>query len=246
MSNSCNIYIISDLHLSISVDKPMDIFGEGWTDYMSRLKEEWSAVVKTEDIVIIPGDISWGMTLSEALADLQFLNELPGKKILMKGNHDYWWTSLLKLNNMKAEHGLDTLEFMQTSSLYIEECDTAVVGTRGWKYIGDEEFSDGDLKIYKRELIRFEMSIKDSQKHGASNIICIFHYPPFNAKTEASGFTELMKKYGIEKCFFGHLHGIKGGKFLCAEDITPYAVTDGIDCRLISADYVSFKPVKIL
>lgn len=244
-SNS-KIYIISDLHLSHSVDKPMDIFGDKWTDYMKVIEKSWSSKVCADDTVIIPGDISWGMTLPEALADLEFLNALPGKKILMKGNHDYWWTSLLKLNNLKTEHNLSTIQFMHTNSLYIEECDTVVVGTRGWKCLGDRDFSSDDMKIYKREILRFEMSLKDAAKYNASKTICIFHYPPFNFKAEPSGFTEIMNKYGIKECFFGHLHGFSGRCFSDTNDLVPYADTDGIKCRLVSADYIDFSPVKVL
>lgn len=245
MVKKSKIYIISDLHLSLSVDKPMDIFGDNWSDYMSKIKCSWDSLVSDEDYVIIPGDISWGMTLDEASEDLKFLNALPGKKILMKGNHDYWWTSLLKLNNLKSELCLNSLFFMNTNSFYIEGCDTVVVGTRGWKCPGDGEFSEDDLKIYKRELLRFEMSLKDAEKHGAKDKICVFHYPPFNSKKEPSGFTDIMSNYGINKCFFGHLHGIFGGVFNDTEEIPVFTSPDSVDCKLISADYIGFSPARI-
>lgn len=245
MNDVCKIYIISDLHLSLSVDKPMDIFGAGWRDYVANLKKSWEEIVSDDDYVIIPGDISWGMTQDEAADDLRFLNELPGKKILMKGNHEYWWNSLQKLNRMKAELNLDTLFFMNTNSFYIEELDIAVVGTRGWKCPDDRDFSDEDLKIYKREVLRFEMSVKDSEKYNPKELICVFHYPPFDYKYQPSGFIEMMKKYGIVECFFGHLHGVEGDVFNQGKDIPVFAAPDDVICRLVSADYVNFSPVRI-
>jgi len=245
MNNNSKIYIISDLHLSNTVDKPMDIFGAQWSDYMSRIKHEWEMRVSCDDYVIIPGDISWGMTLEEACEDLKFLNRLPGRKILMKGNHDYWWTSLLKLNMLKNEKCLESLNFMHTNSFYINECDTVIVGTRGWKCPGDKDFTADDMKIYKRELLRFEMSLKDAEKYGAADKICIFHYPPFNAKSEPSGFTEIMKNHGIKECFFGHLHGLCGGVFENAYNMPVFATVDGIEARLVSSDYIDFIPLNI-
>ena len=244
--NNINIYIISDLHLSLSVNKPMDVFGEKWVDYVSRIRAEWESSVTCDDYVIIPGDISWAMTLEEATDDLLFLNNLPGKKILMKGNHDYWWSSLSKLSSLKKELNLDSLFFMHTSSFYIEECDAVVGGTRGWRCTGDKDFTEADLKIYKREILRFEMSLKDSSKYSNSRKICIFHYPPFNYKTEKSGFTDVMQMHGIDMCFFGHLHGLDGGKYCLAEDIPVFATIDGVDCRLVSSDYIEFTPVKVI
>ncbi|MBQ8165143.1 MAG: metallophosphoesterase [Clostridia bacterium] len=243
--NKTDIFIISDLHLSLSADKPMDVFGDLWDNYIARLKEAWCEKIGENDWVIIPGDISWAMTAEEAVPDLIFLNELPGKKVMMKGNHDYWWSSIAKLNQLKKDRHLDSLFFMHTSSFYIEECSVVVLGTRGWRCIGDKDFSEEDLKIYKRELLRFELSIKDAEKYDAEKRICIFHYPPFNGKYESSGFTDLMKKYKISECFYGHVHGIRGGVYKSFAEVPVSASVDGIDCRLISADYVNFSPVKI-
>lgn len=245
MNDKSKVYIISDLHLSLSVDKPMDIFGDNWSDYVLRLENSWKSIVSDADYVIVPGDISWGMTIDEAAEDLRFLNSLPGKKILMKGNHEYWWNSLQKLNRLKADLQLDTLFFMHTNSFYIEELGIAVVGTRGWKCPDDRDFSDDDMKVYKREVLRLEMSIKDAEKYNPCDMICVFHYPPFDYKAQPSAFTELMKKYGIGECFFGHLHGITGNVFKTGDEIPVFASPDGVVCRLVSSDYLSFSPVKI-
>ncbi|HHV59455.1 MAG TPA: serine/threonine protein phosphatase [Clostridiaceae bacterium] len=231
------LYAISDLHLAVSIAKPMDIFGFNWDNYMERLKQNWEETVREDDWVVIPGDISWATYLKQAVGDFKFIDDLPGKKIISKGNHDYWWTTLNKLLQFKEEYGLNTINFMHNTSFDLGNY--AICGTRGWKCPGDSDFSPEDRKIYERELQRLELSIK-SIKGGINGkkLIAAMHYPPFNTKMQPSGFVEIMQKYNVKMCIYGHLHG----------ESRKNAVTgniNNIEFRLISADYLGFKPQRI-
>ena len=230
------IFAISDIHLALSIDKPMDIFGPRWTDYMEKLKIFWEQTVGENDHVIIPGDISWATYLEEAYEDFRFINSLPGKKIITKGNHDYWWTTRKKLGEFLNKNGFNTIEFIQNNSVIIE--DTVICGTRGWNSPGDEEFSQEDRKIYERELQRLELSLTSAKKTDNDKIIVALHYPPFNSKGEPSGFVEIMNKYNVDICIFGHLHGVSCTKGLEGK-------IGNINYKLVSADYLGFKPIKI-
>ncbi|WP_027622549.1 metallophosphoesterase [Acetivibrio clariflavus] len=232
-----SIFAISDLHLALSIDKPMDIFGERWYNYMERLKQNWIKVVKDEDYIIIPGDISWATYLEQAYEDFNFIQSLPGKKIISKGNHDYWWTTLSKLNKFLDANNFKTISFMHNNSYNIEG--TTFCGTRGWKCPGDDEFSKEDEKIYERELQRLELSLKSSCiGTAAENIIVAMHYPPFNAKKEPSEFVEIMRKYNVRRCIYGHLHGAGFKSAVVGE-------FDGIEFNLVSADFLNFEPLKL-
>lgn len=231
-----SIYAISDLHLALSIDKPMDVFGNGWKNYMSRLKENWTATVQPEDAVIIPGDISWATYLEQAYEDFKFIEELPGKKIISKGNHDYWWTTLSKLERFLSGNGFSTISFMHNNSFKLENW--ILCGTRGWKCPGDDGFSGEDRKIYKRELQRLELSLKSAEAQG-SDIIAALHYPPFNSKKEPSEFVELLDKYGVKTCVYGHLHG-EGFKNAFEGEYL------GVNFRFVSADYLQFVPYKLI
>jgi len=229
------IYAISDLHLSLSIDKPMDIFGQGWTDYMNKLKTQWEDTVAECDTVIIPGDISWATYLEQAESDLKFIEALPGKKIISKGNHDYWWTTLSKLNKYMVDRGFRSISFMHNNSFKIDGY--VLCGTRGWKCPGDEGFTTEDRKIYDRELQRLELSLR-SFEDSCEKIIVALHYPPFNLKKESSGFVDIMNKYKVNMCIYGHLHG-EGFKNAVPAEFS------GISCRLVSADFLKFRPLRI-
>ncbi|NSW91470.1 MAG: metallophosphoesterase [Firmicutes bacterium] len=234
------IFVISDLHLALGVNKPMDMFGDRWINYMGRLKKSWEDVVSDGDYVIIPGDISWATYLEQSYEDFKFLNALPGKKIILKGNHDYWWTTLRKLETFMEKNNFFTIKFLHNNCYKIENI--ILCGTRGWKCPGDDEFGEEDKRIYYRELQRLELSLKCAAKitgnTSPESIIVAMHYIPFNTKRESSDFVEIMQRYNVKMCLYGHLHG---------EGIR--SVVEGkigeIEYRLVSADYLEFKPMRL-
>lgn len=224
------VYAIGDLHLSLGCEKPMDIF-KGWENYTEKLTEKWNTVVSDSDTVVIIGDISWGMTLDEALMDFRYINDrLKGHKIFLKGNHDYWWSTMAKIERFKQEHSLDRIEFLFNNSFVADGL--VICGTRGWTL---EESNSEELKIILREAGRLERSIK-SAKTAPDTVF--LHYPPITNSTKSQLIIDVMQKYNIERCYYGHLHG----------DAVPYAVNrsvDGISYRLLSADSIGFCPYKI-
>ncbi len=228
------IYTISDLHLSLGVGKPMNIFGDNWENHEEKVKDNWLKKVKEEDLVILPGDFSWAMYLEEAKKDFEYLNELPGTKLLLKGNHDYWWETLTKMKNFLQENNFKNIEFIYNNS-YIWE-NKIIVGTRGWS-----EQEDKAEKIIRRENLRLELSLKDGvQKFGGDKeIIVCMHYPPFNnyEKLELN-FIKTMKKYNVKTCIYGHIHG-EAGKDAIQGKI------DGINYIMASSDYTNFDLIKI-
>jgi uncharacterized protein len=226
------IFAISDLHLALNGDKPMDVFGENWYKHEEKIKSNWIEKIKEEDTVLIAGDISWSMKIEEGLKDLDFINELPGRKIMIKGNHDYWWTSISKLNKL-----FDGMNFIQ-NNFYAYE-DYAICGTRGWTCPGGEKYSPHDEKIYSREQIRLKLSLEESVKAGYKKHIVMLHYPPTNDKFEDSGFTEIIKQYEVQKVIYGHLHGPSLRRVLQGDrENTEYIMT--------SCDFIDFNPVRIL
>lgn len=204
------IYAIGDLHLSFGEEsnKPMDIFGKEWENHGERLKEYWNDTVKSEDIVIICGDVSWALRPEEADTDLKWIDALKGRKVIFKGNHDLWWQSTLKLNR---KYEGSSLTFVQNNAYMISnsEIDTgiAVCGSRGWICPGTDGFTGHDRKIYEREALRLKMSLDDGVRQGAEKIIGVLHFPPTNDKQQGSLFTETMEKYNVKTCIYGHLHG---------------------------------------
>lgn len=221
------IYTIGDLHFDFSKEKPMDIFGEKWIDHEEKIINNWKSLVKSGDLVILPGDITWALKLNEAKEDLKRIDQLPGKKVILKGNHDYWWTSLSKLNGL----GLESLFFMQNNS-YIYK-DYGIAGSRGWIARDNDDFKEDDEKIFAREIGRLKMSldgIKDTKKK-----IAIMHYPPFNIDLSPNEFVDIMKQYGVDTCLYGHLHS-EGHKFAVEGNI------HGIEFHCVSCDYINFKP----
>lgn len=231
-----SVFAIADLHLALGIDKPMDIFGGRWSNYMEKLKNNWIEVVKTEDTVIIPGDVSWATYIENAYEDFKFIEALPGRKVISKGNHDYWWTTTSKLNKYLISNGFETISFMHNNSFNIENL--AICGTRGWKCPGEDDFKKDDEKIYNREIERLELSLKASGSFDYNQRLVFLHYPPVTSKSQVSGFTDIMKKYGITRCFYGHLHG-EGIKGAIEGDY------EGIELKLISADYLNFMPLLI-
>jgi hypothetical protein len=230
------IYAISDLHLALGIDKPMDIFGGRWSGYMDKLKTAWESTISEEDHVVIPGDISWATYLEQAYRDFEFIEALPGRKIISKGNHDYWWTTLSKLEKYIESNGFDSISFMHNNSYKIGE--TIVCGTRGWTCPGGDDFTAEDRKIYQRELQRLELSLKSFKRIDGSSLLVAMHYPPFGAKREPSEFVEVMSAFSVNTCIYGHLHG-ESFKSAVEGEIM------GVDFKLVSADFLNFTPLKL-
>ena len=235
------LFAIGDLHLSFGeqVEKPMDIFGGQWVGHTERLYQSWHQQVGEQDVVIICGDISWGLRLEEAKADLDWIHDLPGKKLLFKGNHDLWWQSVNKLNQLYDD---GTMIFVQNRCHLLEEKDgrrTAICGTRGWICPGTEGFSLHDKKIYERELLRLRLSLEEGKNAKADRIIGVLHYPPTNDKIQHSGFTELMSEYGAKICVYGHLHGKESFRHGLQ------GVLNGVEYKLVSLDYVEGIPKEV-
>lgn len=228
------IYTIADLHLSFSTNKPMDIFGANWQNYEQKIKEDWLLKVKPEDLVILPGDFSWAMYLEETQKDFEYINDLPGKKILLKGNHDYWWTTVTSMRKYLKEKNFENIDFLYNNSYEYEN--KIIVGTRGWTLSEEQE----DIKITKRETARLELSIKDGiSKYGENKEIIVFmHYPPLTKNYMNTEYMNLMKKYGVKRCFYGHLHA---NSILDAVE----GNIEGIEYKLVSSDGLDFKILKI-
>lgn len=221
-----SLFAIADAHLSLGTNKPMDSF-PGWNDYVARLGNNWNSIVKEEDTVVIAGDISWAMNFDELYEDFSFLNDLNGKKIIVKGNHDYWWNTLSKMNKFIAENNFDSINILQNNSYDVDGI--SVCGSRGWMFESSEEH---DEKILSREVGRIKMSLDSAVNE---NRILFLHYPPITTNSSCDEILDTLKEYGIKKCFYGHLHGMA----------TKYAFEgeyDGIDFKLISADRLSFVP----
>ena len=233
-----SIYAIADLHLSFSENKPMDIFGDNWIGHEEKIKKDWIEKVTDNDLVILPGDFSWSMHLEETKKDFEFINNLPGKKLLLKGNHDYWWSTVTKMRKFMEENEFKNIDFVYNNSYKFENY--IITGTRGWS-ITEE---DKDKKIIKREMVRLDTAIQDGiQKNGnEKEIIVCMHYPPItNAKIirhEEAQFVEVMKKYNVKKCLYGHLHSTSIKDAIEGQ-------LEGIEFKLVSADGLDFKLYKI-
>lgn len=237
-----SIYTIGDLHLSFNENKPMNIFGDNWKNHEEKIKNNWIENVKDEDVVVLPGDFSWSTYLNDTFKDFEYLNSLPGKKILLKGNHDYWWTTVTSMRKFLKENNFENIDFLYNNSFEFEN--SIIVGTRGWNVLDEAE----DKKLIKRELNRLELSIKDCIKENTNlhlqnkEIIAFLHYCPIAEKNviqnEPNEFIEILNKYNIKECYYGHLHGtaikdaIEGEYF-------------GIKLKLVSSDGLNFKLLKI-
>lgn len=227
-----SLYTLADLHLSLGTDKPMDVF-RGWDNYVRLIEDTWTYLVQPEDTVVIPGDISWAMKLHEIDADMAFLDKLPGTKILLKGNHDLWFSTKTKVEDYLTEHGWHTIKILFNNCY--EYDDHVLCGTRGWI---NEQGEAVDKKVLNREAGRLRISLEAGKKTGKEPIVFL-HYPPVYGSNECYEILEVLKEYGVKRCFYGHLHGSS-----CS-----YAVNGeryGIEFRLVSCDFVQFTPQKVL
>ncbi len=226
------LFAISDLHLSLSGDKPMDVFGSCWENHHVKLRENWNRVVSQEDAVILGGDLSWALKLEGARADLAFIHALPGKKIIFRGNHDYWWKSYSKVQSALPE----SIKAVQNN--YYPYGDIAVCGTRGWSVPFGESVAVEDEKIYQRELLRLQMSLESAQNDGFERLLATLHFPPWNARLEDTGFVEILHRFGVKLCLYGHLHGADHQRALQGN-------RDGIVYYFTASDYLDFMPVEL-
>ncbi|MGN1270104.1 MAG: metallophosphoesterase [Clostridia bacterium] len=228
------IYTIADLHLSFSEKKPMSIFGENWEGHSKKIKENWINKVKPEDTIVLPGDFSWSMYLENTYKDFEYLNLLPGKKLLLKGNHDYWWTTLTNMRKYLKENNFENIDFIYNNSYLVEN--KILTGTRGWNLLESENSN----KMINRESIRLKLSIEDGiQKYGEDKEIVVFmHYPPITQSNKDSEFIKIMKQYNVKYCYYGHLHGKSHQDAIEGE-------IQGINFKLVSADYLNFDLIKI-
>ncbi len=229
------IFAISDLHLSLACDKPMDVFGADWHNYVSRICDNWQNIVGVQDTVVIPGDISWAMKLEDALADFSFIDKLNGKKIISKGNHDYFWETASKMKRFFDANDISTIEILHNNSFQIE--DVLICGSKGYN-CDDDESAQHNKKMLVRECIRLKISLDDAKTKGDTPPIVFLHYPPVGQTFEICEITALLKQYGVNECYYGHIHGK-------AIENAFEGQKDGITYRLISADRLQFKPVKI-
>ncbi len=237
-----SLFVISDTHLSFSADKPMEVFGARWNNYTSKLAQSWSRNVGVMDTVVLSGDISWAMNFDEAYADLKFLNDLPGKKIICRGNHDYWWSTLKKMDLFfHEENGFDSIDFLYNNAFETDEF--IICGSRGW--YNDSGLAPGGSdyrKITAREALRLEMSISEGEKIRMSGgtereILAFLHFPPVYNGCRCEEIIEVLRKHGIKRCYYGHIHN--------CYDIPPSVFYGDIEFVITSADYLDFNPMKI-
>lgn len=229
-----SIYAIGDLHLSFANPKPMNIFGNNWDNHEEKIKLDWISKVKKEDTVVLPGDFSWAMNLKDTKKDFEYINNLPGRKIMSKGNHEYWWTTVTNIKKFLEENNFSNIDFLYNNSIEVEN--KLICGTRGWNLNLESKASN---KIITREELRLEISIQDAiNKNLDKEIIVFMHYPPIIKQNLNTGFFKILKKYNIKRCYYAHLHGSAIKEAL-------NGVYDGIEFKLVSADGLDFKLLKI-
>ena len=229
------IFSISDLHLSGMVDKPMNVFGGEWENHLEKIKADWRAKVGDEDIVLLCGDTSWGTVLEEGVFDLECLKDLKGKKVFIRGNHDFWWNGITKLRDRRPD---DTFYFLQNDCVRFEN--VVICGSRGWTCPGSADYTDRDEKLYLREAERFKLCFNQVAKvrQEGDLLLVMTHYPPMNPKLQDTLFTELFRQNGADKVIFGHIHG---------QSYFPFrTVKDGIEYILTSCDKVGFALQRII
>jgi len=234
-----SIYSIADLHLSTSVAKPMDIFGYRWQGYTEKIKKRWCALVGEDDTVVVPGDISWAMSLGDALSDFRFIDDLPGKKILGKGNHDFWWTTVTKMRSYLSENGIGSIDFLYNNAFLVE--DYVICGSRGW-YVEERLQNTSDEVDYKkivlREAARLEISLTEAARLSESGrfpILCYFHFPPVFNSFVCREIVDVLHAFGVKHSYFGHIHG---------NYTIPRTIDfEGISFTMIAADYLNFVPM---
>jgi len=227
-----SLYAIGDLHLCLGAPKPMDVFGGAWVGYMEKLKNGLS-VLQPEDTLILLGDLSWALGLEEATADFSWLNTVPGRKIILKGNHDYWWNTAAKFQRFCRQNEFEQM-FLLNNNHY-EYDGVAICGTRGW-FFEEERSSEHDEKVFRRELLRLEASLKSA---GDLQKFVFLHYPPRYKGYECPEILELLAKYEVRRCFYGHLHGP-------SLNLAVEGLWDGVDFRLVSADKLNFSPYQVI
>ena len=227
------IFAIGDLHLSHGSEKPMDLFGAHWKEHTQKIKESWEKHITCEDIILIPGDISWAMRLKEATPDLNWLDTLPGKKICIRGNHDYWWDRPKKLADAYPE-----MVFLQNNAYSAGKI--TFCGTRGWICPNPTSFTEEDERLFTRELTRLKLSLEDAIRQGTEEIWVMLHYPPTYGEHKQSPVTELLKQYPVKKVIYGHLHDQNSWNLAIKGSI------EGIEYHLVSADYLQFNPALLL
>lgn len=229
------VFSISDLHLSGLCDKPMNVFGAGWENHFEKIKCDWQSKVGEDDLVLICGDISWGTELEEGLYDLKSLCGLPGKKVFIRGNHDYWWNGITKLRRAAPD---ESFYFLQNDCLKFDG--VVICGSRGWTCPGSADFTENDLRLYKREAERFKLCFAEAEKvrEAGDKLLVMIHYPPFSQKSPQTDFTELFESHGADKVIFGHVHGDMYFPFR--------TVKNGIEYILTSCDKVGFTLQRIL
>ena len=229
------IYAISDFHISTNTDKPMDIFGGKWIDYLDKIKADWESKVSGDDLVLIAGDISWAMNIDDAAIDLEYFRNLKGKKVFIKGNHDYWWNGIGKVRGIMPENCFA----LQNDAIRIDG--VVVCGSRGWLVPGNPDFGEQDKKIYMRETERLKLSLKSAEKlmREGDKLVALIHYPPFNAKKENSAFTDIFEEYKVGSVVYGHLHGrnVRAEKFV---------IKNGVKYYLTSCDMADNKLTEIV
>ena len=226
------LYAIGDLHLCLGAPKPMDVFGGAWVGYMQKLKDG-IATIKPEDTTILCGDLSWALDLNGALEDFSWIDRIPGRKIILKGNHDYWWSTASKFYKFCQENGFSN-QFILNNN-HFEYGGWAICGTRGW-FFEEERSGEHDEKVFKRELIRLEASLKSA---GEMPKMVFLHYPPRYKGYECPEILDLLKKYNVRRCFYGHLHG-------ASHSLAMEGLWDGIEYRLVSADRLGFTPFLVI
>ncbi len=232
--NNTKVFAIADLHLAGSQDKPMGIFGEHWDNHWDKIKQNWIDNISNDDIVIIPGDISWAMSLDDAKIDIEELAALPGQQVFIKGNHDYWWSSYTKVSNILSAKQ----HIIQNTAVKINE--VVIAGTRGWLCPNSQEYKEKDEKVYKREAIRLELSLDEAAKRMDENstLIAVMHYPPFSPDKEPTLFTEILEKHSPACVIFGHIHSRNMAK--------KYEVQlNGIKYIMTACDYIDFIPKRV-
>lgn len=226
------IYVIGDLHLSHSSDKPMDIFGAQWQGHSEQIRANWVEAVQSDDLILIPGDISWAMTLPEATADLDFIGRLPGSKVMIRGNHDYWWSGIAKVRNALPS----SMHALQNDAVRMN--DITICGTRGWVLPSHPQYTVEDEHLYHREAERLRLSLEDASRRSGP-IVCMLHFPPCGPDGQSTLFTELLERFHVAVCVYGHLHGH-------AHAFRVAGVHRGVQYQLTSADFVGFRPVPLL
>ena len=229
------LYTIADLHLSLGADKPMDVFGGAWDGYLDKLKTNL-ACLRKEDTLVIPGDLSWGISLEESLPDFRFLDNLPGRKLLVKGNHDLWWETAAKMKRFFAANGITSIDFIHNNCHMYRN--TALCGTRGW-FFEEETGGMHDEKIMNREIGRLKTSLDAAKNTDAERIYCFMHYPPLFGKYKCPRIAELLSQYGVSRCFYGHLHAESHKRAF-------EGMYGGVEYVLVAVDYLNFNPILVM